>query len=217
MTQERRVLVIPSPALERLGTFHGFVGGHLGRTVERIALGFGHPRWLAKAEAELDPTHKQIIPYLVVQFARAGWRFVLTYRRGPVGSERRLTGLSSLGVGGHVEPEDGPDIEGGSVRGVIERAARRELAEELGVARGKADAWPLEWVGLVNDESTSVGRVHLGLVGVVTVQHGEVLTGGDGELADATWTRTDLLHAVAWEPWSRFVAEGYLGAAARAG
>lgn len=99
-----------------------------------------------RAEVEDDPSWKQIIPYLVL---RDGERIFLL-RRTRAGGDARLHELYSIGVGGHVNPEDGDPLGG----------LRREWAEELA-----ADFEPdFEPVGVLNDDNNPVGQVHLGLV-----------------------------------------------------
>ncbi len=93
-----------------------------------------------RAAAEQDPTHKQVIPYLVL---RDGERWFLM-RRTRAGGDARLHDRWSIGVGGHLNPGDG-DVEGG---------LRREWAEEL-----DADFVPdFVPVGLLNDDTTAGRR-----------------------------------------------------------
>ena len=73
--------------------------------------------FLRRGDAEEDPTHKQVIPYLVL---RDGERWFLM-RRTQAGGDARLHDLWSIGVGGHLNPGDG-DVAGG---------LRREWAEEV--------------------------------------------------------------------------------------
>jgi predicted NUDIX family phosphoesterase len=95
---------------------------------------------------EQDPSWKQVIPYLVL---RDGPRYFLM-RRSTGGADERLHDRLSIGVGGHLNPGD-RDIEGG---------LRREWREEL-VAAWEPD---FRLVGLLNDDSNEVGRVHVGVV-----------------------------------------------------
>lgn len=97
-------------------------------------------------EVELDPSFKQVIPYLVL---RDGERLFLM-KRTKAGGDERLHDRYSIGIGGHVNPDDG-GVAGGLVR---------EWSEEIA-----ADFTPdFEPVGLLNDDDNSVGAVHLGLV-----------------------------------------------------
>jgi predicted NUDIX family phosphoesterase len=80
---------------------------------------------------------------------RDGPRYFLM-RRTRAGVDERLHDRVSIGVGGHLNPGD-VDIAGG---------LRREWAEEL-----EAPFVPeFRFVGLLNDDTTDVGSVHLGAV-----------------------------------------------------
>jgi predicted NUDIX family phosphoesterase len=99
-----------------------------------------------RAEAEVDPSWKQIIPYLLL---RDGQRIFLM-RRTSAGADARLHERWSIGVGGHLGPGDAS----------VEAGLLREFEEEL-----VADWRPApRLLGLLNDDSTPVGQVHLGVV-----------------------------------------------------
>jgi len=149
----------------------------------------GACRWMERVRAEDDPRWKQPIPYLVLRDAGGA---VAVYRRA--GSEGRLHGCWSAGVGGHVERRD----EAGSLAGTLLACARRELAEEVHAATGEVR--PERFLGLVNEEVTGVGRVHWGLVF-------EVRCGGrpraGAELRDLRWLPPAEAMALPLERWSR--------------
>ncbi len=109
--------------------------------------------WRPQEEAETDETRKQIIPY-VLMTADGLW---LNYRRGAAGGEERLHGKVSLGVGGHVHRGDGEHPWT-----AYRAAAQREAAEELVLPETRFR----QVIGVLYDDSTPVGRVHLGVVEV---------------------------------------------------
>jgi len=99
-----------------------------------------------RGDVEDDPSWKQVIPYVLL---RDGGRLFLM-RRTRAGGDERLFDRYSIGIGGHVNPQDG-DVSGG---------LRREWAEEI-----EADFVPdFESLGVLNDDENPVGAVHLGLV-----------------------------------------------------
>jgi predicted NUDIX family phosphoesterase len=99
-----------------------------------------------RAEAEHDPDWQQIIPYLLM---RDGARLFLM-QRTRAGGDARLHDLFSLGIGGHLNPEDGGVLTG----------LRREFHEEM-----VADWDPQpRLLGLLKDDDVLVGQVHLGVV-----------------------------------------------------
>ena len=105
-----------------------------------------HGTYRPRAEAESDPTWKQVIPYVVV----FDGPLMFLMRRTRAGVDGRLHDRYSIGVGGHVNPRDG-GLEGGLAR---------EWTEEI-----EADFTPdFEPIGLLNDDDNPVGAVHLGLV-----------------------------------------------------
>jgi predicted NUDIX family phosphoesterase len=122
-------------------------------------------RFVERPVAEATPAWKQWIPYCVLVCGDGSddgaGVFVVRRTRGQ--SETRLHGQWSIGLGGHVEPEDAqslpPDADGARRFGA---ALLRELTEEL-EPRGLTFGTP-EFLGLLNDDSTDVGRVHAGLV-----------------------------------------------------
>lgn len=137
------VLVVPREALVPGDSWTGLQLVDLGQARDVVA---HEGRFVRRGDAEGDPTHKQVIPYLVL---RDSERWFLM-RRTRAGGDERLHDLGSIGVGGHINPGDG-DVVGGLLR---------EWREEL-----DADFVP-EFipVGLLNDDTTDVGSVHIGFV-----------------------------------------------------
>lgn len=99
-----------------------------------------------RSEAETDPAWKQVIPYVVLRDGDA----IFLMRRTRAGGDERLHDRFSIGVGGHVNPED-RDVAGG-----LEREWREEI---------ESDFVPeFQPIGVLNDDDNAVGAVHLGLV-----------------------------------------------------
>jgi predicted NUDIX family phosphoesterase len=117
--------------------------------------------FVERAYAERTPALKQIIPYSIVMH---GERILLT-RRKKSGGESRLHDKHSIGIGGHINPQD-LDGEASVARNPIERGTRREVEEELAV-RGP---YNIHRVGLINDDSNAVGAVHLGVVQIIRTE-----------------------------------------------
>lgn len=102
-----------------------------------------------RSTMEDDPTYKQIIPYLIFQYQDS---YFLMQRHSQA-SEKRLQSKFSFGIGGHIREED---LQGAT----IFDWAQREFHEEIHYT-GALEIKPL---GILNDDSNSVGKVHLGLV-----------------------------------------------------
>jgi predicted NUDIX family phosphoesterase len=137
------VLVVPRASLMPDPGWHGVSGDGLAGLEDIVARdGEFRPR----AEVEIDPTWKHVIPYQVL---RDGERYLLM-RRTQAGGDARLHDRYSIGVGGHLNPGDG-DLAGG---------LRREWREEIEAAFVP----DFTLIGLLNDDSTDVGSVHVGAV-----------------------------------------------------
>jgi predicted NUDIX family phosphoesterase len=185
--EPERVLVIPRAAIMA-------DPGWLGLREEGMsgfeALVAREGRFEARAEMERDRRFKQVIPYLVL---RDGPRYFLM-RRTRAGVDERLHDRWSIGVGGHLNPGDG-DLGGG---------LRREWAEEV-----EADFTPgFRLVGLLNDDTTEVGSVHVGAVFLadaagrrVGIRETEKLSGAFADPEAVAAVSDDL------ETWSRLVFE----------
>ncbi len=191
MSKVQQVLVVPRAHLENIHRFQGFLPagpGFLERLLVPAAMSF-----MDRPAAEEDPSHKQLIPYLVVRHAGK----FLAYTRGKKGSESRLHALRSIGVGGHVEPCDGPAHES------LARGLERELREELHLP-GVPE---MRFLGLINDDSNAVGAVHLGLAYLVEAMAEPSVA--DLALVDPRMETLEELRAKAdkYETWSRLVFE----------
>ena len=149
-----QVLVVTRDLLEQLGTFQG-IRTDVAAAVA-VLLDPANHFFMDRAAAELDPSHKQLIPYCIF---RCG-NHLLHYTRGKSGGESRLHALGSVGVGGHVNPVDADDGRFGPA--AYQAALERELEEELDIA----SPFSQRIVALLNDDSNPVGQVHLGIVHV---------------------------------------------------
>jgi len=198
------VLCVPRTTIFPDGAWHGLVATGLERVLRTIrATAEYRPRDLV----EDDPSRQQIIPYCIVRHADD--TYLLTHRLR-ASSEKRLHHLYSLGVGGHVNPGDG-EVEDDPVVGGL----RREWAEEI-VCPSPAVA---RLVALLNDDTTPVSRVHLGLVFLVEPAGDEPAAVREvrkleGEVLSLEAMRR---HYLNMESWSQLVYDDLVaGAPARA-
>jgi predicted NUDIX family phosphoesterase len=195
---DERVLVVPSAELDRLGRFQGFSAD-----ADRYLAALLVPeliQYRPRSEVEDDPGFKQIIPYVVFRCNDA----VFCYKRGKSQGEARLHRLRSLGVGGHVSEED---AQGSKSLAAYESAMRREIGEEVEIkSAGKSHR-----IGLINDDATPVGQVHLGVVHLFELEAPHVVPREDG-LADAEFlplaTVSTLCHE--FETWSQICVTSFL-------
>jgi predicted NUDIX family phosphoesterase len=161
-SQTERVLVVPTAEVDKLGRFQGFSA-----QAEHYLGALLTPRFATfrpRSEVEDNPGFKQIIPYVIFRSAGA----VFCYTRGSSGGEARLMRKRSLGIGGHVAEED---ADGRGTLDAYEMALARELAEEVDVS----SPGQMSRVGLINDDATPVGQVHLGVVHVYELERPDVV------------------------------------------
>ncbi len=183
------------------GAWHGLVTTGLERVLRTVrAASEYRPRRLVEEDASMQ----QIIPYCIVHHPSDD-TYLLT-RRLRRSSERRLHHLYSLGVGGHVNPGDGAG--GDPVVGGLLREWREEV-----VCASPATA---RLVAMLNDDSTPVSRVHLGLVflvepsgAVTSVREVHKLEGESLPLAAMR------RHYLSMESWSQLVYDDLVGGAAK--
>jgi predicted NUDIX family phosphoesterase len=169
---EELVLCVPRRLLDEIGTFQGIqtdVQSYVPRILEAQ-----HTRFLPRSEAEGDPSWKQIIPYVLI---RKGQR-LLHYVRGKGSGEKRLVAKGSIGIGGHINHRDQSLFAEGGFD-FYEEAVQRELHEELRMD-GRFDT---RIVALLNDDSTPVGQVHLGIVHLCELT-GENVSKGEACITD---------------------------------
>lgn len=154
MSVVEQVLVVERDIFDRVGSFQGIqfsIDAYLDAFFATGVL-----RFMPRPQAEEDPAFKQIIPYVLMTDGET----YLTYVRGRKAGEQRLVGRRSLGIGGHINPADDLPLFDADYRAAYRAAVEREVAEEVVVESTPPD----RMVALLNDDSTPVGRVHLGIV-----------------------------------------------------
>jgi len=137
----KREYLLPSPY-----EWQGLRTDGIDEFVQRITQ---YQEFIPRSMAEEDETYKQIIPYIIFRFRD---RYFLMQRKAGA-SEQRLKGKYLLGIGGHLRQED---MRSSSI---IDWALR-EFHEEVSYA----GSLQTKVLGMLNDDSSAVGRVHLGLV-----------------------------------------------------
>jgi predicted NUDIX family phosphoesterase len=151
-------------------------------------------RFLRRTQAEKDYNFKQVIPYVVVRHEN---QYLLIWRTSKQ-TEARLHNLYSLGVGGHINDTDIPS----AANNIILTGMRRELTEEITVEGEQS----CKIVGIINDDSTDVSRVHMGFVFVLRTASAHY-TIMEPEKYTAAWkTAAELAaHYNKMETWAQIV------------
>ncbi|MEM8944690.1 MAG: phosphoesterase [Planctomycetota bacterium] len=201
---EERVLVVPTSEFHALGHFQGFstdVDTYLSAILESENLSY-RPR----GEMEQDPSFKQLIPYVLFRYVdSAGTARLFQYKRGGGQGEARLHAKRSVGIGGHISTLD---AEAGTANDVYRQGMQRELDEEVVIEAEFTD----QLVGLINDDETPVGQVHLGVVHLYQVNSLNVHP-READILDAGFQPIDelLTELDQFESWSQIAVKALFG------
>jgi predicted NUDIX family phosphoesterase len=206
---EERVLVVPTSRFHALGHFQGFsadMDRYLPALLEGDDLGY-RPR----GEMEQDPSFKQLIPYVLFRYTDSdGGEHLFQYTRGGGQGEKRLHAKRSVGVGGHISAEDVGDCA--NHHDVYREGMLRELGEEVAID----SPYEQRCVGLINDDETPVGQVHLGVVHICDVVRPAVQP-READILEAGFrpVRDILAQIEHFESWSQIVVKALFGGAAK--
>jgi predicted NUDIX family phosphoesterase len=150
--------------------------------------------FIDRPTAEISPQYKQIIPYVLIRHEESYYLLQRTQKQ----TEARLHHKLSLGIGGHINP-DTPDLLDG---------LHKELEEEVHVA-GDYD---LTFAGILNDDTTEVGSVHLGAVYVLDA-HDTNVTVRETDKMTGRWCPASELPALRdqMETWSQIAFDALIG------
>ena len=205
MESEEQVLVIPAKEAE-VFTKNAGLSFFSPRGIDRI---YSADTFIPRSVAEHDPSHLQIIPY-VVFFIRpfdGSEEKVFSYCRGSKGGESRLHAKRSIGIGGHVNSADDAMKMGSKNFDTFSIGMLREIREEVEFDL----AWNHTGVGTIYDPSSEVGRVHLGVLAVVELRT-DFIKPRDTSIVDAGLQPVSkvISESHLYETWSQMVIEGFL-------
>ena len=187
--QVEHVLVVPTLLFRELGYFQGFctdVEPYLKTLLDPAYVSF-----MPRDQMENDPSYKQLIPYCIFRHGDQ----LFNYKRGKMQGEGRLHSLRSVGVGGHISSTDQ------NLRGSIYLdAMHREIEEEVYLETTYRDTC----VGLLNDDQTEVGKVHLGIVHIFDLDAPKVRPREESMLESGFASSDELVRAAdEFETWSQ--------------
>lgn len=185
-----KVLVVPS---NLVGSFLGSRSFITDKIPEFIQMIIDNHIYVDRDYAEYAKEYKQIIPYAIL---RNGNKVFLTQRLKKQ-TEKRLHGMYSFGLGGHINPSEEEK------ENVILAGMQRELSEEVGLS----DISKCQCVGIINDCSTEVSNYHIGLAYVIPtftniqVVENQKMTGSWADTKEVSSSFENL------ESWSKIVWE----------
>lgn len=197
---KEQVLTFPSSLLDQMGRFQGV------ETSQKYwweILHHSNTSYIERDVAERDTSLKQLIPYIILEHNKQ----YLCYKRSPKCGEERLHHKWSIGVGGHINRSDD---RAGVGQSAYERGFIRELEEETSLRWDEDDRVTNTIVGCINDDSDDVGKVHFGVVHIVSIAPDVLLRFCDEALSQPTWLRLSEVRELRLENWSRLVVEEIL-------
>src|SRR4051812_17892240 len=190
------ILVVKRSLFDQLGSFQGL--NFEPKKYLDALLSRGNNFFMSRPQAETDPTHKQIIPYALIAHGDK----ILHYVRGKKAGEQRLVAKGSIGIGGHMNDTDESLFawDEAAYRAGVER----EVNEELKIETSFED----KIVALLNDDSTEVGSVHLGIVHLFRLKQPRVEK-REAMITNLSFlTKDELLERrEALETWSQFCVD----------
>lgn len=145
---DEKVLVVPAEVIFKEGKWQGLKKDNLEHYLDLIRKNYQFKR---RGNVETDASWQQIIPYMV--FSYKDKFFIYKYLGGA--GEKRLHDTYQIGVAGHINQID---VNGGDV---LQEGMMREWNEEVDY---RGNFLEKKLVGILNDESGDVEKVHLGLV-----------------------------------------------------
>ena len=158
------ILVIRRSLFDELGAFQGL--SFEPEKYLKAILSRGNNFFIARPQAESDPAYKQIIPYALIAFQNS----VLHYVRGKKAGEQRLIAKGSIGIGGHMAEDADKFLWHSTDEETYRAGVEREVKEEIKIDTPYED----RIVALLNDDTTEVGRVHLGIVHIFKLKEPKV-------------------------------------------
>ena len=176
--------------------FYGFIEKNDEKT-KKIIDTFESYEVKRRGDMEEDPNYKQLIGYVLLKDEVTGE--VLVYKRLVGGGEARLHRKASVGIGGHMN-----EVEGKTIFEMLKINAARELNEEVGVSEEDA-LNNLHFIGLINDDKTEVGQVHVGVVYECKVDKQLVEVKEDDTLVIKWMTGEEAKAEENYETWSEFL------------
>jgi len=178
----------------RTGELQPYFTGRLIRSHTRAILDIIASKhfFIDRKVAEVSPEYRQIIPYIVIR--NDDHYFVLS--RTTKQTEARLHHKLSLGIGGHINPGQ-----------TLLEGLQRELDEEVWIGT----SYDMQFLGIVNDDSTDVGRVHLGAAYLLEAGSKDVVV-KETEKMIGDWMPRAALRDVRsrFESWSEIVYDDFI-------
>lgn len=204
--KQENVLVLTKSSLEQFDLARVLFFGD-DNNYQTFCYLLGESQYMNREDVEDDLRYVQVIPYVVFAKRDSGELKILVYNRGSKAGEKRLADKWSIGVGGHINPEDGIRNEFRDFE-VVTTAAQRELEEEL-VGLDAQDLRSLVPHGIFYSDTTKVNAVHLGVFFLAIGDNNSFHSMGDS-IQEYRWCTVDELKKIKLEDWSAIVLNEFL-------
>ncbi|WP_157179869.1 HTH domain-containing protein [Rhizobium sp. CCGE 510] len=204
------VLCVPREVYKRFLNYQGV--GNIGQSSPLDALASHELVYMPRSEAETNDAYKQVITYTVIQYQSK----ILSFRRGLYNRAAKfLRGAQCVGFGGHVTDDD-RDLFSFSDLGIRQNAAR-EISEELMLPHSRRpaiDLGSLEFLGVLNDDSSDVGIRHMAIVLRYWVEdwsQWKSVGRGEASINRIRWldTSNETINLSEFEYWSQLVMRSF--------
>jgi len=197
---EELVFAIPTDELWKLLNYKekGLLKGN-SEVLNRI-VHFGLFR--KRNELEEDPSFKQIIPYAIISNNESFYLFKRTSKQ----TEKRLHNQLTLGAGGHMNPRNSMEPK----EQYLINELKRELFEEVKLLNGCLIE-DIEFIGFINDDTISVGSVHIGLLYNIHVSNKDVVINETDKMTADWIDKPDLAEFYeGMETWTKITFDYYI-------
>ena len=160
ISQKEQVLVFKVEKLKQVGLFNGIKTNGF-RKYLKVILNKRNTFFMSRLKAEKDTVHKQILSYIIVEKNHKILRFV---RGVYTNVHTMLRGSFCVGFGGHVQDHDYDLFELLENDNGYLNSVKRELLEELKIPEVSINKKNLEVIGILNDDSTELGKSHFAII-----------------------------------------------------
>lgn len=194
------VIAIPTVELWDILTYKekGLIDGN-GDVLKRIVQ---NGLFRNRNEIEEDPSFKQIIPYAIISNNKSFYLIKRTSKQ----EEKRLHHKFSLGVGGHMNPDNNMD----STEKYLLDELKREFFEEVRLLNGCLIE-DIEFIGFINDDTIPVGSVHIGLLYHIRVSNKNVSINETDKMTADWIEKPDLAEFYErMETWTKITFDSYI-------
>ena len=192
---DEQILVVKSDIIFGKGKWQGLKTDNLDYYIDLIKKNCEFKR---RGDVENDNGFQQIIPYMVFSFEN---KFFAYKYLANAGEQRLINNDYQLGVGGHINNEDG------EIKNVLEAGMMREWSEEVDF---KGNLISKKLVGILNDDSRPVEQVHLGLVYHFIGDSSEIQVKETDKLEGKLFSLSEIANNITHSPWMQLVYRDYL-------